>query len=56
MFELAARLVGIYKTSNMVLHQTNSSDSQTKSITIDNKDYVGLSPRKAIGNNIANGV
>ena len=48
MFELAARLVGIYKTSNMVLvlhlwHLT----SQTKSITIDNKDYFGSSPQKA---------
>ncbi len=47
MFELAARLVGIYKTSNMVLvfhlwHLT----SQTKSITIDNKDYFESSPRK----------
>jgi hypothetical protein len=47
MFELAARLVGIYKTSNMVLTLRIRPDIQTKSITIDNKDYLGMSPQKA---------
>jgi hypothetical protein len=47
MFELAARLVGIYKTSNMVFTPQIRSDIQTKSITIDNKDYLGMSPQKA---------
>lgn len=46
MFELAARLVGIYKTNNMVYsHETKLM--KTKSITIENKDYMGLSPQKA---------
>jgi hypothetical protein len=47
MFELAARLVGIYKTSNMVSTPQSIPDLQTKSITIDNKDYLGMSPQKA---------
>ena len=47
MFELAARLVGIYKTSNMVYTPQSMTDIQTKSITIDNKDYLGMGPHKA---------
>ena len=46
MFELAARLVGIYKTSNMVSELKVMPDAQTKSITIDNNDYLGLSSRR----------
>jgi structural maintenance of chromosome 4 len=46
MFELAARLVGIYKTNNMV-RPRQMKLMKTKSITIENKDYMGSSPQKA---------
>lgn len=35
MFELAARLVGVYKVNHM-----------TKSVTIENRDYIREKPRK----------
>jgi structural maintenance of chromosome 4 len=48
MFELAARLVGVYKVNHMVSrpHSSYVHDDlvlmylQTKSVTIENKDYI----------------
>lgn len=46
MFELSARLVGVYKVNNMVSAPTltgrkaSLTISQTKSVTIENKDYI----------------
>jgi len=47
MFELAARLVGVYKVNHMVGTKTWNSSTfklltilQTKSVTIENKDYL----------------
>ena len=36
MFELASRLVGVYKVNHM-----------TKSVTIENRDYIREAPKKA---------
>jgi hypothetical protein len=50
MFELASRLVGVYKVNHMVrsthshlpCHRKTSTDEflQTKSVTVENKDYI----------------
>jgi hypothetical protein len=49
MFELASRLVGVYKVNHMVRVNnipalpealTDNSTLQTKSVTVENKDYI----------------
>ena len=48
MFELAARLVGVYKVNHMVCRSSEMATfetflltfTQTKSVTIENKDYI----------------
>ena len=46
MFELASRLVGVYKVNHMVSrnHQMQGTSvltfPQTKSVTVENKDYI----------------
>jgi hypothetical protein len=50
MFELASRLVGVYKVNHMVrsqhshlpIHIKTGTDDflQTKSVTVENKDYI----------------